>query len=71
MERPLDVLKRSLNGRVIVAMRDGREHRGTLAGYDPHLNLLLGNSEEWVGGEKVRRWRRTVLRGDSVIYVSP
>ena len=43
--RPLDVLKQALNNRVIVTLRGGREYRGTLEGYDLHLNLVLASAE--------------------------
>ena len=45
--KPLEVIHNSLEKRVIVELRGGKEYRGTLEGYDhPHLNLILRNAEE-------------------------
>jgi len=40
-QRPLDILNESLNGPVIVKLKDGRVFRGELQGYDIHMNLVL------------------------------
>jgi small nuclear ribonucleoprotein len=74
--RPLDVLNASLNKRVIVHLRGGREYRGTLDGYDhPHLNLVLKAAEEVqkVGTpeESVTKRELVIVRGDNIIYISP
>ena len=74
--RPLDVLNASLNKRVIVHLRGGREYRGTLDGYDhPHLNLVLRQAEEVtkVGtpDETLTKREMVIVRGDNIIYISP
>jgi len=74
--RPLDVLNASLNKRVIVHLRGGREYRGTLDGYDhPHLNLVLKQAEEVtkVGtpDETLTKREMVIVRGDNIIYISP
>lgn len=71
LKRPLDVLKQALNERVIVALRGGREYRGTLTGYDPHLNLVLTTAEELEEGRSMRHLSKAILRGDNVVYISP
>jgi U6 snRNA-associated Sm-like protein LSm3 len=75
-KRPLDVLHTALDQRVIVHLRGRREYRGTLHGYDhPHLNLVLKNAEEVLNAgtdaEKITKRDLVVIRGDSIIYVSP
>jgi len=65
------MLKQALDQRVIVALRGGREYRGTLEGYDPHLNLVLTAAEELEQGQTVRRLSKAILRGDNVVYISP
>jgi len=65
--RPLDILNRSLKSPVIVRLKGGREFRGTLDGYDIHMNLVLIDAEEIQNGEVVR----IVVRGDTVVFVSP
>ncbi len=69
--KPLDVLNRSIKSRVIVELRGSKEFRGVLDGYDPHMNLVLHEAEEFHDGELVRKNAITVVRGDNVIYISP
>uniref|UniRef100_A0A7C4S5Y4 Putative snRNP Sm-like protein n=1 Tax=Geoglobus ahangari TaxID=113653 RepID=A0A7C4S5Y4_9EURY len=71
MARPLDVLNRALNTPVIVRLKGGREFRGILDGYDIHMNLVLLNAEEIQEGEVVRKLGSVVIRGDTVVFVSP
>lgn len=69
--RPLTVLNRNLGKNVIVELRYGKEYRGTLDGYDPHLNLVMKDVKEFKDGEKTREMEKAMVRGDNVIYVSP
>ncbi|MEA1944071.1 MAG: LSm family protein [Euryarchaeota archaeon] len=69
--RPLDTLNDSLNKSVLVRLKGSREFRGTLEGYDIHMNLLLEDAEELVDGEVARRIGMVIVRGDNVVYVSP
>jgi small nuclear ribonucleoprotein len=70
-KKPLNLLKESLSNRVIVELKGGREFRGTLDGYDVHMNLVLMEAEEMLNGEMVRKTETTIVRGDNVIYISP
>ena len=69
--RPLSVLNRNIGNHVIVELRYGKEYRGTLEGYDPHLNLVMSDVKEFIGGEQTRTMAKAMVRGDNVIYVSP
>ncbi len=69
--KPLQALNNSLQNRVIVELRSGREFRGTLDGFDIHMNLVLKGAEELVDGEVVSQADITIVRGDNVIYISP
>lgn len=69
--RPLTVLNRNLGNNVIVELRYGKEYRGKLSGYDPHLNLVMEDVKEFIDGEKVREMDEAMVRGDNVVYVSP
>ena len=51
MEKPLNVLNKSLNKKVLVELKANREYRGVLGGYDPHMNLVLKNAEEFIDRE--------------------
>ena len=69
--KPLQALNNSLQNRVIVELRAGREFRGTLDGFDIHMNLVLKGAEELVDGEVVNQAETTIVRGDNVVYISP
>ncbi len=69
--KPLSFLAQSLESQVMVELKGNRGYRGTLDGYDPHMNLVLRNAEELVNNEVVRKLEITIVRGDNVIYISP
>ncbi|MBE8540040.1 LSM domain-containing protein [Geoglobus acetivorans] len=71
MARPLDVLNRALNTSVLVRLKGGREFRGILDGYDIHMNLVLLNAEEIQDGDVIKKMGSVVIRGDTVVFVSP
>mmetsp|Transcript_14529 Transcript_14529/g.21423 ORF Transcript_14529/g.21423 Transcript_14529/m.21423 type:complete len:90 (-) Transcript_14529:366-635(-) len=84
MEEPLDLIRLSIDERVYVKCRGGRELRGKLHAYDQHLNMVLGEAEETVttheldeetDEEIVKKATRTIrmlfVRGDIVVLVSP
>jgi small nuclear ribonucleoprotein len=70
-QRPLDILNESLNGPVIVKLKDGRAFRGELQGYDIHMNLVLDSTEEIAEGAVARKMGTVIVRGDNVVYISP
>ncbi|WP_048148882.1 LSM domain-containing protein [Palaeococcus ferrophilus] len=70
-ERPLDVIHKSLEKDVLVVLKRGLEVRGTLKGYDIHLNLVLANAQVLDNGEVVKSYGRVVIRGDNVLAISP
>ncbi len=69
--KPLDVLQQSMHQRVLVETRGGRTYRGVLDAFDQHLNLVLSGAEEVVGETTTRHPGITLVRGDSVVFVSP
>lgn len=70
--KPLDLLNKSLKSPVIVRIRGGREFRGTLEGYDLHMNLILSDAEELNSDASVKNIVGEILmRGDNVVYISP
>ena len=71
MKKPLTVLNKSLNKNIIAQLKFDREYRGLLDGYDPHMNLVLMNAEEYLGGELSRKLPTVIVRGDNVVYISP
>lgn len=69
--KPLDALQQSLHKRVLVELRGGRSFRGLLDAFDQHLNLVLSSAEEVVNEAVTPRPGLTLVRGDSVVFVSP
>lgn len=71
MMKPLTVLSQAANKNVIVELKGSREYRGILDGYDPHMNVVLRNTEEYHEGQLAKRHKVVIVRGDNVIYISP
>ncbi len=69
--KPLDVLHSSLESPVLVSLKGGKEYRGTLKGYDIHMNLVIQNADELKEGNAARRLGLVIIRGDSVVFISP
>jgi small nuclear ribonucleoprotein len=69
--KPLELLQQSLHKRVLVEMKGGHSFRGVLDAYDQHLNLVLTSAEEVVQDQVTPRGGLTLLRGDSIVYISP
>lgn len=70
-QKPLDVLHSSLESPVLISLKGGKEYRGTLKGYDIHMNVVLKNADELKEGKAVRRLGMVIIRGDSVVFISP
>ncbi len=56
---------------VLVKLRDGTMIRGVLRSYDQHMNLLLDNAEEIIDPKMSIKRGTVVIRGDTVLFVSP
>ena len=69
--KPLSMLSKNLNKPVIVELKGNRGYRGTLDGFDPHMNLVLKNADELESGVVKRKLEMAIVRGDNVIYISP
>lgn len=70
-KRPFDVLNAALNKNVLVKLKGDVEVRGTLASFDVHMNLVIEDGEELKSGELKRKLGTVLLRGDTIVYVSP
>ncbi len=70
-KRPFDILNGALNNNVVVGLKGGRDMRGIMVSYDVHMNIVLEKAEELVNGEVKRGIGTVLLRGDSVVYISP
>ena len=52
-------------------MKGNYEMRGKMISYDVHMNIVLEKAEQLVNGEVKRGIGMVLLRGDSVVYISP
>ncbi|KAI8320434.1 U6 snRNA-associated Sm-like protein LSm7, partial [Martensiomyces pterosporus] len=68
-------LKKYSDRRIRVKFMGGREVTGVLKGFDQLLNIVLDDADETIrsesGPEKTRHVGLVVLRGPSIILVSP
>nr|XP_055158162.1 U6 snRNA-associated Sm-like protein LSm3 [Nyctereutes procyonoides] len=84
VEKPLDLIRLSLDEQIYVKMRNDREIRGRLHAYDQHLNMILGVVEETVTTIEIveetyeeiyKSTKRNIpmlfVRGDGVVLVAP
>lgn len=74
MNKPLELLSKSLDMRVLIKLKGGRELRGKLRGFDQHMNLVLEEAEEVRmsdEGQKILNVGTIIVRGDNVIIISP
>ena len=82
--KPLDLIRLSIDERVLVKCRGGRELQGKLHAFDEHLNMVLEDVEEKVTTVEVdedtdeelvsirsRELEMLFVRGDAVILISP
>lgn len=69
--RPFDLLNGAIDKEVLVVLKGNHQVRGTLRAFDVHMNLHLENASELVEGEMKTKYGKVLVRGDSVIMVSP
>jgi len=69
--RPFDLLNESLGKEVLVVIKGNLSFRGTLKAFDIHMNVVLENAEELLDGETKKKYGKLMLRGDTVILISP
>lgn len=65
------VLDESLGKIVLIKLKGGKVIRGTLQGFDQHMNLVLESSEEVMEDGKSDSLGTIVVRGDNVVIISP
>lgn len=69
--RPFDLLNESVGKPVLVVTKGNLSFRGTLKAFDVHMNVVLEDAEELVNGETKKKYGKLIIRGDTVILISP
>lgn len=69
--RPFDLLNDAIDKEVLVVLKGNNQIRGTLRAFDVHMNLHLENASQVVEGELKTKYGKVMVRGDSVILISP
>jgi small nuclear ribonucleoprotein len=65
------VLDESVGKIVLIKLKGGKTIRGSLQGFDQHMNLLVDQSEEILDEGKTNALGTIVVRGDNVVIISP
>lgn len=71
VDMAVKVLDESVGKTVLIKLKGGKVIRGTLQGFDQHMNLLLETSEELLEEGKTSSLGTIVVRGDNVVIISP
>ncbi|MCX6803907.1 MAG: small nuclear ribonucleoprotein [Candidatus Diapherotrites archaeon] len=69
--RPFDLLNDAIDKEVLVVLKGNNQVRGTLKAFDVHMNLHLENASQLVEGEIKTKYGKVMVRGDSVVMISP
>ena len=64
-------LEGSVGKGVLIKLKGGKVIRGTLQGFDQHMNLSLENAEEVDLDGKSSSLGTLIVRGDNIIMISP
>jgi len=68
--RPFDTLNSSIDGTVLIKLKEGQEVKGVLKTFDVHMNIVLEDAEE-ISGDKKKKYGTLIVRGDNILFISP
>ena len=71
VDMAVKVLDESISQVVLIKLKGSKTIRGTLLGFDQHMNLLLDSSEEIPIEGDSNSLGTIVVRGDNVVMISP
>tara|TARA_B100000745_G_scaffold284930_1_gene219872 strand:- start:107 stop:343 length:237 start_codon:yes stop_codon:yes gene_type:complete len=71
LDMAVKVLDESISQVVLIKLKGSKTIRGTLLGFDQHMNLLLDSSEEIPAEGDSESLGTIVVRGDNVVMISP
>ncbi|OYT34572.1 MAG: small nuclear ribonucleoprotein [Candidatus Aenigmarchaeota archaeon ex4484_52] len=68
--RPLDLLNKTKNKKIVVYLKNKTIISGTLRALDIHLNMWLDDAQIQ-SDEKTEKFGKVLIRGDTIIFASP
>ena len=71
VDMAVKILDESINKVVLIKLKGNKTIRGTLLGFDQHMNLLLDQSEEMQSEAECKSLGNIGVRGDNVVMISP
>jgi small nuclear ribonucleoprotein len=72
LSKPFDFLNSSINKNVLVLMKGNIRVRGKLKAFDVHMNIVLEDAEKLAEDDTVaQKFGKVIIRGDTIILVSP
>ena len=71
VDMAVKVLGESIDKTVLIKLKGGKTIRGSLLGFDQHMNLLLSKSEDISMDNNTKNLGTIVVRGDNVVMISP
>lgn len=69
--RPFDLLNDALGKEVLVMAKGNIQIRGKLKAFDVHMNIVLENASQIVDGQLKTNYGKLMVRGDSIVMISP
>ena len=71
VDMSVKVLEESIGKVVLIKLKGNKVIRGSLQGFDQHMNLTLDESQEVLEGDSIKDLGTIIVRGDNIILISP
>ena len=68
-KRPLAVLQKSTNKKVLVRLKNEVEYKGKMDNVDSYMNLIMTDAEEIHDGKTIAHYGRVIVRGNNVLFI--
>ncbi|MFX1473930.1 MAG: LSM domain-containing protein [Promethearchaeota archaeon] len=69
--QPIRILRKAIDGIVLIKLKDGKEYRGRLKEIDVYMNLVLEGAEELEDGKPTAKFGEVLIRGNNILYIKP
>ncbi len=65
-----EILNSFINRGVTLSLRNGKEYKGTLKGFDEYANIIIADAEER-SGEETKKYRLLIIKGGNINSIMP